>query len=273
MNRACLIKCVTTHAGGNVNFLNIMYLSVIYILWVRQLKRYIRSRARIVSSIAQPLLFLVALGFGFGPIYAKAGGGDYMQFLAPGIITMSILFSAMFAGIEVVWDKQFGFLKETLVAPVPRIVIMFGRTLGGATVAVLQGFLVFLVTLFLGFHPGNIGIIFVSLFFMFLIALLFTAFGTAIASRIDDMQAFPLVMNFLTMPMFFLSGALFPINQLPAALAFVVHLNPLSYGVDAVRGSLVGLAHFGLSLDLGVLSLCALITISVGAYLFKKIEA
>lgn len=219
------------------------------------------------------MLFLVALGFGFGPIYAKAGGGDYIQFLAPGIICMSILFTAMFAGIEVVWDKQFGFLKETLVAPVPRIAIMFGRTLGGATVAVLQGFVVFLVTLLIGFHPASIGMILYSFLFMFLIALLFTAFGTAIASRIDDMQAFPLVMNFLVMPTFFLSGALFPVNQLPATLAFVVRLNPLSYGVDAVRGTLVGLAHFGLATDLAVLVASASVAIVIGAYLFEKIEA
>lgn len=250
-----------------------MYLNVIYILWLRQIKRYIRSRARIISSIAQPFLFLVALGFGFGPIYAKAGGGDYIQFLAPGIITMTILFTAMFAGIEVVWDKQFGFLKETLAAPVPRIVIMFGRTLGGATVSILQGILIFLVTLLVGFHPYSIGMVLYSFFFMFLIALLFTGLGTAIASRIDDMQAFPLVMNFLIMPTFFLSGALFPVDQLPKTLAFVVRLNPLSYGVDAVRGTLVGVHHFGLSIDLIVLLCASAVAITIGAYLFEKIEA
>lgn len=250
-----------------------MYLKVIYILWIRQLKRYARSRARIVSSIMQPMLFLVALGFGFGPIYAKAGGGDYIQFLAPGIITMSILFTAMFSGIEVVWDKQFGFLKETLVAPVPRLIIMFGRTLGGATVAVLQGFVVFLLTLIVGFRPEHFVMLIPALAFMFLIALLFTALGTAIASRIDDMQAFPLVMNFLIMPLFFLSGALFPVDKLPSALSLAVHLNPLSYGVDAVRGTLVGLGHFGLAVDLIVLMGTATIVMMAGAYLFEKIEA
>jgi len=260
------------HACGSDNLYD-MYLNVIYILWVRQLKRYARSRARIVSSVMQPLLFLVALGFGFGPIYAKAGGGDYIQFLAPGIITMSILFTSMFSGMEVVWDKQFGFLKETLVAPVPRFAIMLGRTLGGATVAVLQGVVVFLITLLIGFHPGGIISILTAFVFMFLIAILFTAFGTAIASRIDDMQAFPLVMNFLIMPLFFLSGALFPLDRLPAALAFVVRLNPLSYGVDAVRSALVGLGHFGLPLDLIVLLGSTAIIMAVGSYLFEKIEA
>ena len=115
----------------------------IYILWLRQLKRYIRSRSRIIGSLGQPLLFLLALGYGFGPVFQKAGQGNYLEFLAPGVIAMSILFTAIFSGIEIIWDKQFGFLKETLVAPVSRLNIMIGRTLGGATVATLQGIIVF----------------------------------------------------------------------------------------------------------------------------------
>jgi ABC-2 type transport system permease protein len=130
-------------------------ISTIYILWLRQIKRYLRSRARIVGSLGQPILFLIALGFGFGPIYAKAGGGNYLQFLAPGVICMSILFTSIFSGIEIIWDRQFGFLKETLVAPVPRIVIMFGRTLGGATVGVMQGLIVFCISLIAGFRPDS----------------------------------------------------------------------------------------------------------------------
>ena len=114
-------------------------MNTIYILWLRQLKRYFRSRSRIIGSLAQPVLFLLAFGFGFGSIYQRAGEGNYLEFLAPGIILMSVLFTAVFNGIEVIWDKQFGFLKETLVAPVSRVNIMLGRTLGGATVATLRG--------------------------------------------------------------------------------------------------------------------------------------
>lgn len=249
------------------------YANVIYILWIRQLKRYVRSRARLISSVAQPLLFLVALGFGFGPIYAKAGGGDYVTFLAPGIISMSMLFTSMFGGIEVIWDKQFGFLKETLVAPVPRVVIMLGRTAGGATVAMIQGVVIFLVTLIVGFRPEITSqLIFVPLV-MFLICMLFTALGTAIASRLNDMQAFPLVMNFLIMPMFFLSGALFPVDQLPKALSVVVRLNPVSYGVDGMRSALVGMGHFGLTLDILVLAVVSALCVVIGAFLFNRIEA
>lgn len=162
----------------------------IYIMWLRQLKRYFRSRARMIGSLGQPLIFLLAFGFGFGHIYSKAGNGDYLQFLAPGVISMAVLFTAVFSGIELIWDRQFGFLKETLVAPVSRLSIMIGRTLGGATVAMLQGTIVLLISLLFGFRP-NFQSILISLLFMFLIALLFTALGTALASQLNDMQSFP----------------------------------------------------------------------------------
>src|SRR5499427_1104159 len=128
-------------------------MSAIYILWLRGIKRYIRSKPRIVASLGQPLLFLVALGFGFGPIFQRAGQGDYIQFLAPGVISMTILFTAVFNGIELIWDRQFGFLKETLVAPVSRLTIMMGRTLGGATVALIQGLVVTVACIVVGFRP------------------------------------------------------------------------------------------------------------------------
>lgn len=225
-----------------------------------------------IGSLGQPVLFLVALGFGFGPIYARAGGGNYIQFLAPGIIAMSILFTAVFSGIEIIWDRQFGFLKETLVAPVPRFEIMIGRTLGGATVATIQGIIVFLITLIIGFRPQSLMLIPVALAASFLIAVLFTAFGTAIASRLEDMQAFPLIMNFLMMPIFFLSGALFPLSGLPAALKIAAAVDPLSYGVDLLRGILVNGFHFGIMADFLVLAVIIIILLALGSYLFSKIQ-
>lgn len=247
-------------------------MKVIYILWLRQLKRYFRSKARMIGALGQPLLFLVALGFGFGPIFQKAGGGDYIQFLTPGIIAMSILFIATFSGIEVIWDRQFGFLKETLVAPVSRLKIMFGRTLGGATVAVVQGIIVFLISLLFGFHPLSASFFPLALVFMILIALLFTAVGTAIASILDDMHAFQLIINFLIMPLFFLSGALFPLDGLPKALTFVARINPLAYGVDGLRGTLVNAAHFGLLTDITILTIITAVFLVIGSYLFSKIQ-
>ncbi len=246
-------------------------MGTIYILWLRQLKRYIRSKARIVGSIGQPLLFLVALGFGFGPVYAKAGQGSYVQFLGPGIIAMSILFTAIFAGIEVIWDRQFGFLKETLVAPVSRLQIMVGRTLGGATVSLIQGCIIFIITLFVGFKP-DLHLLPLAFLFAFLISLLFTALGTAIASRLEDMQAFPLIMNFLVMPIFFLSGAIFPATGLPKVVESLVRLNPLTYGVDGLRGALTGITAFGFGMDFLVLAGMTVVCLSAGAYLFSKIR-
>ncbi len=247
-------------------------MNVIYILWLRQIKRYFRSRARIIGSLGQPILFLLALGFGFGPIYQRAGGGSYIAFLAPGVITMSILFTAVFSGIEIIWDRQFGFLKETLVAPVSRLKIMVGRTLGGATVATFQGIIVFLLSLLIGFRPDGAHLLFVAFVFMFLVALLFTALGTAIASVLEDMQGFQLIMNFLVMPIFFLSGALFPIQGLPKVMAIVVKFNPLAYGVDGLRGTLVNGSQFGLLTDFFVLGVITAILLVIGGYLFSKIE-
>jgi len=246
-------------------------MNTIYILWLRQLKRYSRSRSRIIGSVGQPLLFLVALGFGFGPVFARAGEGSYLDFLSPGIISMSILFTAIFSGIEIIWDRQFGFLKETLVAPVSRLEIMIGRTLGGATVAILQGVIVLIITLFLGFQP-NLSMIPLALLFMFLIAFFFTALGTAIASILKDMQGFQLIMNFLIMPIFFLSGALFPINDLPNFLKAIIVINPLAYGVDGLRGALAGGSYFGLGIDVLVLGVATALLLGLGSYLFSKIQ-
>src|SRR3978361_1569136 len=139
----------------------------IYMLWLRQLKRYVRTRSRIVASLGQPLLFLLGLGFGFGPVFKKAGEGNYIQFLAPGMIAMTILFTSIFSGIELIFDRQFGFLKEMLVAPVPRLLIMIGRTLGGATVAMIQGSIVAIICLLAGFRP-SLGGIPAALLFMLL---------------------------------------------------------------------------------------------------------
>ena len=245
---------------------------VIYMLWLRQIKRYFRSRARIVGSLGQPLLFLISLGFGFGPIFQRAGQGNYIQFLAPGVIAMTVLFSGTFNGIELIWDRQFGFLKETLVAPVPRVTIMIGRTLGGATTSVMQGLIVAVACVIVGFRPGSVTGLAGGLVFMVLIAVMFTALGTAIASVLSDFQGFQMIMNFLVMPIFFLSGALFPLMGLPRGLDLVARIDPLSYGVDGLRGSMTGVSHFGLPTDFAVLSVLTVALLLVGSRLFSKIQ-
>lgn len=250
-------------------------MNAIYIMWLRQFKRYIRSRSRIIGALGQPLLYLLALGYGFGQVYQKAGGGNYIEFLAPGIIAMSVLFTSMFNGIEMIWDRQFGFLKETMVAPVPRIAIMFGRVLGGATVATIQGMIVFVLSFAVGFrlHMPNAGwFLLLALVFTFLIALLFTALGTAIAAAITDFQGFQLIMGFVVMPVYFLSGAIFPLTNLPKVMEVVTRIDPLTYGVDGLRGSLIASNVFHLGFDASLMAIISLLILLVGSYLFSKIQ-
>ena len=248
-------------------------MSTIYILWLRQLKKYVRSTPRIIGSLGQPLLFLLVFGFGFGSIFQKAGGGNYIQFLVPGIVAMAVIFTAIFGGIELIWVRQFGFLKETMVAPVSRFNIMLGRTIGGATVAVIQGIAVLLISFLVGFKMHNPLMIFPALAFMFLTAFFFTALGTAIASKLADMQAFPIIMNFLVMPLFFLSGSIFPLNTAPKALQILGKLDPLSYGIDGLRYAFIGVSTYNPWMDLLVLIGFSLVVLFIGKHLFEKMEA
>ena len=247
-------------------------MNVIYILWLREVKKYLRSPSQIIASLGSPIMYLGILGFGLGPIFQKAGEGSYLQFMAPGIMGMTILFTSTFSGVGLLWDRQFGFLKETLVAPVPRLTIMIGRTLGGATVALMQGLLIFCVSLIAGFRPASLLVLPAGLLVMACVAIVFAAMGTVVGSSIKDMQAFPLVMNFLVMPTFFLSGALYPLRNLPGPLALLTRLDPLTYGVDALRGVLIGASHFGLALDILALAIAAALLLMLGAYRFSKIE-
>lgn len=247
-------------------------MSVIYILWLRELKRYSRSRAQIIASLGQPLLYLLALGFGFGPVFQQAGEGSYLQFVAPGVIGMSVLFSSIFSGIGLLWDRQFGFLKETLVAPVPRLQIMIGRTLGGATVAMVQGLMVLIVCLIAGFRPAHASTLPLTVMFMALISIVFAALGTAIGSTLQNMQGFQLIMNFLVMPIFFLSGALFPLTNLSKGMVVATRLDPLTYGIDGLRGALIGVSHFGAGTNVAVLCVLASIFLTLAAYSFSRIQ-
>ncbi|HEX3892813.1 MAG TPA: ABC transporter permease [Terracidiphilus sp.] len=251
-------------------------MSAIYILWLRELKRYTRSRAQIIASLGQPMLYLLVLGFGLNPVFKRAGYGSYFQFIAPGVIGMSVLFSSIFSGLGLLWDRQFGFLKETLVAPVPRIQIMIGRTLGGCTVALIQGLLVLTICLVSGFRPTGFFAIPVAIGFMVLIALLFAAVGVIFGSSLQDMQGFQLIMNFLVLPIYFLSGAMFPLTNQGKVLTFITALDPLSYGIDGMRSVLLSSTSFkpafGPTLDLAVLVIVGVILLIIGAYRFSKIE-
>ena len=247
-------------------------MNVIFVLWLREVKRYMRSRAQIIGSLAQPLLYLLVLGFGFGAVFQQAGQGSYLQFVAPGVVAMGVLFTSIFSGIGLLWDRQFGFLKETLVAPVPRLQIMAGRTLGGATIAIIQGTLVLVVCMLVGFRPENWTGIPLAFLFMALISVVFAALGTVIGSTLRDMQGFQLIMNFLIMPIFFLSGALFPLNNLPMALTIATRLDPLAYGVDGLRGAFIGVSQIGMLVDVAVLAALSIVFLLLGARAFSRIQ-
>lgn len=250
-----------------------MSAQAVYVLWLRDMKWFLRAKARIISTIVMPFFWLAIIGMGLGAVTSIPGGGSYIDFLAPGIVGMAILFSATMSGISVLWDKQFGFMKGILVAPVSRISIMLGKTFGGATTSIIQGLLLLFVAGLIGAKmPGMAGFLLVFLF-MVVLALGFVSLGLAIASRIEDPVAFPVVMNFLIMPLFFTSGAIFPLSTAPGWLKSIAYINPVTYVVDGLRGAVLGVSEFPLGLDFAVLAIFSLAMILLGAYLFKRMKA
>ena len=249
-------------------------MDIIHTIWLRSIKRYLRSKSRLIGSLSMPLFFLLFLGFGLNTVVSIPGTGEgYTVFLIPGIVAMSVLFTSVFAGIQIIWDKQFGFLKETLVAPVSRMEIMLGQTLGGATTACIQGVIILVLSLFIGLTLSSAAGFLIALAFMTLIGISFTAFGIAIASRMEDMHGFQLIMNFVVFPIFGLSGALFPISSLPSWLKPLTLLDPLTYGVEGIRYGLTGTSQIDPLLCGGVLTSFAAIMVIVGAYLFRQMSA
>jgi ABC-2 type transport system permease protein len=209
-----------------------------YAVWLRDLTRFARERVRIVGVMAQPLIYLIVMGTGFGATFRAAAipqGFSYTAFMFPGILGMTVLFTSLFAAISVIWDREFGFLKEILVAPVSRASIVFGKALGGATIASLQGTLLLLLAPLVGITLGWAQVAQLWLV-MFLMAFALTSLGLAIASRMTSMEGFQVVMNFLVVPMWLLSGAFFPLRGVPDWMATLMRVDPLTYGVDALRG-------------------------------------
>ncbi|WP_321420113.1 ABC transporter permease [uncultured Methanomethylovorans sp.] len=248
-------------------------MDIVYTIWLRSVKRYLRSKSRIIGSLGMPIFFLLVLGFGLNSVVSLPGmSHGYIGFIIPGIISMSVLFTSVFSGIQIIWDKQFGFLKETLVAPVTRMEIMLGQTVGGATTSLIQGLIILVISLFLGLKISSIPGFALAILFMILIGLSFTAFGIAIASRMEDMHGFQLIMNFVIFPIFGLSGALFPIDSLPSWLRSLTMLDPLTYGVEGIRYGLLGTSQIDPLVSFVVLTGFTAFMIIFGAYLFRKIS-
>lgn len=247
-------------------------MEVVYVLWLRQVRRYIRSGSRLIGTVGQPILLLLALGYGIGAIYRRAGAGNYLEFLVPGIITQTVLLSGIFWGIIILQDKRFGFLSELLVAPVSRLKILIGSSLGGATISILQGLMVFVISFILGFRPYNWALVPVAFLVLVFMSIALTSFGAGMASMVDDFQGFQAINNLLVLPLFFLSSALYPLNNVPDFLRIISSLNPVSYMVDALRFLLSNQTHFGLGKDLIVMAITFVATVWFAVSRFNRIQ-
>jgi len=247
----------------------------LYTLWLRELKRFIRDRARVVISFVQPLLWLVVFAAGFGARIAIPGI-NYQQYLFPGIIGQTLLFTAMFMGISVIWDKEFGFMKEILVAPISRFTIFLGKMFGDSTAAMIQGVIVFAFGFLLGI-PFNPLSLFAALPIMLLITIGLVSIGLIIASFIGSLENFGAIQTFINLPLFFLSGALFPVTGpgTPEWLSAAATFNPLTYGVDALRSVILGSAWtpiHPLATNIAVVAAFDLVMIAVGTWAFSRMK-
>lgn len=246
-------------------------IGAIYILWLRDLKRYWYDKPRIIASLGQPLLFLFVLGSALSPSFKGTNGVNFTEFIFPGIISMTILFTSVFSGMSIVWDREFGFLKEVMVAPVSRWSIAIGKTFGGASVALLQGVIMLTLSLIIGVKISIVTLI-ACILIMFLIAFAMASMGIMIAARMKEMEGFQVIVNFLIMPIFFLSGALFPLDRLPAWLSVLTKIDPLTYGVDLLRGVMIHVHALPLTLDLTVIALFAIVMLGIAVIEFNRMD-
>jgi ABC-2 type transport system permease protein len=243
-------------------------IEAVYTVWLREMIRYVRAKERIISSIAQPIFWLLIFGSSMRTSI-PVEGLNYQTFIAPGIVVMAIMFTSMFSGISVIWDRELGFMKEMLVAPVSRLSIVAGKCFGGATTAVIQGILVLLISFALGVRV-DIATFLILIPIMFLIALGIVGIGVAIASILESMEGFGMIMNFIIMPMFFLSGALFPINNLPDWLKIVTYIDPVTYDVELTRYMMTGFSSINVILSFIAVLGFTFSTLLIGTYLFNK---
>jgi ABC-2 type transport system permease protein len=240
----------------------------LYALWYRELKVFTREKSRIVGSVVNPLIWLVAFGGGLGS-FLPIGSTGYIGFIFPGVLMLTVLFTAIFFGLYIVLDKRIDFFKSVLVAPITRVTLFTGKMLGGCTDAFLQAAILLFFGIFFGI-PYTASSLVLVVVFILLLAMAITSLGLAIGSMLSSFEGFGLIQSFVIMPLFFLSGALYPLDNLPGWMVTVTRMNPLTYIVDGMRGSLYGINTFPLALDLGAAALFAVVLIAVGTYAFKR---
>lgn len=255
------------------------FFATVYIIWLRDVKRFVREGTRILAMLGQPLLYLLIMGQGLRSAFRmNIPGFDYLGFVYPGVIGMSVLFTAIFSSVSIIWDKQFGFLKEVLVAPVPRASIAMGKALGGSTTACIQGIILLILAPFAGVSLG-FGQIMALAGLMFTMAFAVASLGTLVAARMETMEGFHLITNFLTLPMFLLSGAFFPLKTAPAWMQPIMRIDPVFYGVDALRNVIYSgspVRHFAVAqtvtVDVLVLLVFSFVMVSLGMLAFSRTE-
>jgi len=247
----------------------------IYTMWLREMKRFLRVKARVVGSLLMPLFFLafLALPMSFASRIPVLEGTGYLDFLAPGIVGMTLLFAGTMSGASVIWDKEFGFLKEVLVAPVNRFSVILGRSLGGMTTAIIQALIIVGIAAAMGVKLSSVSGFFLAILIMIFTCATFTGFGLIIATKLGNLEGFMAIMNLIVFPIFLLSGAMFPVQAMPSWLKYIMYVNPLTYGVDGLRGTLIGVAAFPLWLDFTVLIISCLALATLGSYFFSRMEA
>ena len=246
-----------------------MDLAAVQMIWLRDLIRFSRDRAQILGAVARPLLWLLIMGLGLGASYPRVGTMSYPEFIFPGIIALNLIFASFLSAISIIWDREFGFLKEILVAPISRVSIAVGKAASGSTVALLQGMVVMVFVPLIHVHL-TVGQIALALPVMYLMAFASTSLGILIASRMTSFEGFGTIANFVIMPLFLLSGAVFPLDRVPPWLNVVAHLNPFTYGVDLLRGIFSGVWHYSVWHSLGVLVGCAAVFLSLAVAAFRR---
>lgn len=249
-------------------------LNAIYVVVARELIKFSRERGRLIAAFARPLIWLFLVGGGMSRVVTPDMGIPYMQFIFPGILGMTILFSSIFSSISIIWDKEFGFMKEMLVAPISRFSLVVGKALSGTAVSTLQAFVILLLFPVVGLKLGVLQILLI-LGITMLLSFCISALGILIASFYENFESFSVIMNFIVMPMFFLSGAMYPVSLLPHVLGLFTRINPLTYGIDALKYMIFPerklLTHdFPLSLDIAVIVVASVVFVALAGYVFEK---